>query len=310
MLHNEARLYVSSLYQNLLQRDPGASEFEHWVNFMLDGNPAEDAYYAFVNSQEYKQKKELLHSCSIGDNVTPNNDVLRLFSSFDLDVAELDYLNGQSARIGYLRDLVQSFCSKLDGIADILDVGPHFLTRFLAETASPRPRISTLGYAYPKILPAEFVHGHANIDLNECGSMPLPFASESFDVILICEVIEHLFIPPSIVLSFLRDLLKRPGGVIIAGTPNAVSISKRLRMMMGENPYQELSPQYRSGKVHIREYTMHELHKYGTQAGLKVVFEEYCNYWDQYLFPGARDISALERDVETYRGGLTIVYQV
>jgi 2-polyprenyl-3-methyl-5-hydroxy-6-metoxy-1,4-benzoquinol methylase len=151
------------------------------------------------------------------------------------------------------------------------------------------------------------VHKHATVNLNDCGSLPLPFEPESFDIIVICEVVEHLRIPPDVVLSFLKKLVKKPGGVIIVGTPNAVCLSNRLRMMMGENPFHLLSSDWKSGDVHIREYTMQELRKYGESAGVTVVFEEYCNYWGQFIH--INNIAEIERDIPSYRTGLTIVYQ-
>ena len=238
--------------------------------------------------------------------MTPE-DVLRLFSSFQLDQAEVVYLNGQAKRIAYLRDLVQNYCNEIARPAEILDVGPHFLTRCLIETIAPTPKISTLGYSYPKLVPSEFVKKHSNLDINDSASSALPFEPISFDIVIICEVIEHLFVPPDVVFAFLKQLLK-PQGKIICGTPNAVSISKRLKMMMGENPFQKLFPLYKSYRGHIREYTMDELRKCGELAGLNLHFEDYCNYWDQYLFPGSIEITTLENNVPMYRGGLTIVY--
>jgi Methyltransferase domain len=56
MTSDDARLYVLSLYKNLQKRDPASAEFEHWVKFVQDGNPAEKLFYAFVNSEEYSIK--------------------------------------------------------------------------------------------------------------------------------------------------------------------------------------------------------------------------------------------------------------
>ena len=241
------------------------------------------------------------------DKIT-RDDVLALFSRFDLNDAESAYLEGQAQRIAYLRNLVQTYCTNIVGPADILDVGPHFLTRCIVDTIHPTPRISTIGFDYQNLLPMERVYRRAVLDVNDCGSLPLPFEGNSIDIILLCEIIEHLFIPPDVVYNFLKPLLKK-SGFLIVGTPNAVSISKRLKMVMGENPYQELSPEYKSGMVHIREYTMKELRKYGEWAELNVHYEEYCDYWDQYHFIESQQITALEREDQLFRGGLTIVYQ-
>jgi predicted SAM-dependent methyltransferase len=234
-------------------------------------------------------------------------EVMEIFSSLDLESGQELYLRNQARRLAYLRDLVQRYCDDYHGALRILDVGPHFLTRCLLETISPKPQMSTLGYEFPKLVPRNLIHQHATANLNECGSLALPFEPESFDIILICEVVEHLRIPPDVVLTFLKKLVKKPEGIIIVGTPNAACLSNRLRMMMGENPFQLLSADLGSGAGHIREYTMQELRKYGENAGLNVKFEEYCSYWRQHI--QINNIEEIERDVPSYRTGLTIVYQ-
>jgi predicted SAM-dependent methyltransferase len=237
-----------------------------------------------------------------------SDEVLDLFSSLALDEGEVTYLRGQARRIAYLRDLVQRYCDKHSGVSNILDVGPHFLTRCLLETILPKPEMSTLGVEFPKLVPPNMVHQHATVDLNECGSLPLPFEPESFDIIVICEVIEHLFIPPDVVLTFLKKLVRKPGGIILVGTPNAVCLSNRLRMMQGENPFHLLSPDWKSGAGHIREYTMRELRTYGQSAGLNAVLEEYCDYWGQFIH--IDNIAEIESEVPSYRTGLTIVFHL
>ncbi|MGA3400721.1 MAG: methyltransferase domain-containing protein [Acetobacteraceae bacterium] len=234
-------------------------------------------------------------------------DVVAMFATFGLTPGEAEYLQGQAKRVAYLTDLIQKYCEERGEASHLLDVGPHFLTRCLLESITPRPIMSTIGYEFPKLMPPDMVHEHATIDLNEIGSLPLPFEPESFDIVVICEVVEHLFIPPDVVLSYLMKLLKRPGGIIVLGTPNAVSLAHRLRMMLGENPFHPLNPNWRSGLGHIREYTMQELRSYGEAANLRVVFEEYCDYWEQGMY--IEQIASLERDIPSYRTGLTVVYQ-
>lgn len=79
----------------------------------------------------------------------------------------------------------------------------------------------------------------------------------SYDVIVMAEVIEHLRTPPRHVLAFLRTLLS-PGGVLVIQTPNAVALHKRLEMLLGRNPYEQLRDQ-ENDPGHFREYTKREL---------------------------------------------------
>ena len=54
MTPDDARLYVLSLYRNLLKRDPEPAEFAHWVKVGQDEMRPETLFYAVVNSEEYK----------------------------------------------------------------------------------------------------------------------------------------------------------------------------------------------------------------------------------------------------------------
>jgi SAM-dependent methyltransferase len=234
------------------------------------------------------------------------NDVLQNFESFDLTKGEREYLKGQSKRIAYLTNLVQGYSDKMGGPLSILDVGPHFLTRCLMDLVTPRPQISTLGYPFPKLVPEAEVKRKVVLNFNELPKDKLGFDAGSFDLITICEVVEHLFTPPDVILNLLKPLLKKDGRLIL-GTPNAVSISHRMRMMLGENPFHRLNPNWKSGVAHIREYTMAELRDYAREVGLISDFEEYNDYWGHSMH--IPNIEALERENPSYRGGITIVFK-
>lgn len=237
-------------------------------------------------------------------------DVSALFNELALNDAERRYIEGQSDRLAYLVNLVQKYVDRLDRRAKLLDFGPHFLTRCIIDLVAPSPEIWTIGYAYDKLVPANSVIEHKMVDINACNSSPQPFSDDFFDIIMICELIEHLLIPPNLVFAFAKPMLASPNGVIICGTPNAVSISKRLKMMMGENPFQPLFEDWKHFRGHVREYTMSEICNYGNLAGLSVEMSEYCNYWQQYLFPSSVEISQIENKIPMFMGGLTIVFSL
>jgi len=82
-----------------------------------------------------------------------------------------------------------------------------------------------------------------------------PFDSNSFDLITIIDVTEHLPGSPLKLFEEIKRILK-PGGKLIYGGPNSVSISKRIRMLFGKHPYilleSWLDKNYYS---HYREYS-------------------------------------------------------
>ncbi|HXU02733.1 MAG TPA: methyltransferase domain-containing protein, partial [Polyangia bacterium] len=89
-----------------------------------------------------------------------------------------------------------------------------------------------------------------------------------YDVIVFAEVIEHLYTAPELVLPYLRDLLV-PGGVLLLQTPNAVSLRKRAKLLLGVNPFERIRPE-RDNPGHFREYTASELKDLLAGAGFSI----------------------------------------
>ncbi|NID04185.1 class I SAM-dependent methyltransferase [Luteibacter jiangsuensis] len=90
-----------------------------------------------------------------------------------------------------------------------------------------------------------------NVDVED-----IPFPGP-FDVILFCEVIEHLVSDP---LNALRRIKERlaPGGTLILTTPNVNRLENIVRMLAGANIYDPISGYGVYGR-HNREYNKHEL---------------------------------------------------
>src|SRR5262249_45055192 len=87
---------------------------------------------------------------------------------------------------------------------------------------------------------------------------PLPFEDGAFDVVLYCEVLEHMTSDPLNSLLNLKRVL-RPGGDLILTTPNVARLENVARLVAGGNisgPHSGHRPYGR----HNREYTRHELH--------------------------------------------------
>src|SRR5438874_1182331 len=100
---------------------------------------------------------------------------------------------------------------------------------------------------------------------------PYPLADESFDVVVMTEVLEHLRDYPARSLAEARRIL-RPGGILVLTTPNAAYLRNRLRLVLGRSVYTSLSdwlhglPHAR----HAREYTVSELESVVRHAGLEL----------------------------------------
>ena len=133
---------------------------------------------------------------------------------------------------------------------------------------------------------------------------------------ILAEVLEHLYTAPTLVLRFLQSLL-RPGGLLVVQTPNAAAAVRRVKLLMGKNPY-DLINEDSTNPLHFREYTGDELRRFAVEAGFEVVELEYRNYFDlQHADPEkSANRSSFVRSVEqrfldllppTLRTGITMV---
>ena len=104
----------------------------------------------------------------------------------------------------------------------------------------------------------------------------LPFLAESFDTVLLHNVIEHLHDPLRVLREAHRVLA--PGGVLSIVTENQACLKNRLKSFMGMSIYFPLNRWMsqedrveKSGRLvftgHIREYTRHEIRQMLHRSG-------------------------------------------
>lgn len=156
--------------------------------------------------------------------------------------------------------------------APCLDVGPSPFTQVLRQKTGMR--VDSLGLQ-PDQKGRE--GDHFELDLNHCQQVRKCRRDLGpYKIIVLAEVLEHLYTSPYLVLAYLRSLLV-PGGYLIVQTPNAAALEKRLILLFGKNPYPliELS---RDG--HYRELTLGELKDYASQLDMTVVSAGTHRYFD------------------------------
>jgi len=182
--------------------------------------------FGFVNSGPYHENFELTHHRAVADIHTPERS---------LDILEVGCFTGAvSVSLSRLGHRVTA-----NDVGFILD--DMVLQRFLTEEG-------------------------VGISRFELSRQPLPFADESFDVVILHSVIAHLtFNPIPLLRQFHRVL--RPGGIVYCATPNALSVRKVLAVLRREgylNNVDEMLQNLETGKgmsvgLIWREYTKDEL---------------------------------------------------
>lgn len=95
-----------------------------------------------------------------------------------------------------------------------------------------------------------------------------PYEDNSFDVVLFCEIIEHLLSDPVHALTEIRRVLK-PGGSLILTTPNVARLENAEKILAGQNIYDPYSGYGPYGR-HNREYTEKDLRNLLSENGFKV----------------------------------------
>jgi len=99
----------------------------------------------------------------------------------------------------------------------------------------------------------------------------LPFKSNFFDLVTILDVTEHLPGHPLKILSEIKRVLK-PGGKVILGGPNAFSLMKRIRFLLGKHPHIPLDIWIKEKYFsHYREYGINEHKLLLEKVGFKIL---------------------------------------
>lgn len=99
-----------------------------------------------------------------------------------------------------------------------------------------------------------------------------PIENNYFDIVLACDIIEHLFDPDSFLDKINRSL--KQNGLLIMTTPNLASVGRRILLLLGKNPYIEIS-KYQAVNIalpvgHLRYFTKDGLLKILNYHGFKI----------------------------------------
>jgi SAM-dependent methyltransferase len=117
------------------------------------------------------------------------------------------------------------------------------------------------------------------IELHVAEKGKIPFDAESFDMVTLNDVIEHLHESPRELLNDLIELIKSEGLLFIT-VPNAVNIRKRLDVLRGRTnlpPYDSFYWYPGDWRGHVREYVEGDLRSLSEYLGMEVVELRACD---------------------------------
>jgi len=150
-----------------------------------------------------------------------------------------------------------------------------------------------------------------DIDLFDAERDTYPYPANHFELVLACEVIEHMLFDPMHLLLEARRVLEE-GGRILITTPNIASLTSVARVLHGhDNP--QIHSKYKipvagSSQVaqHMREYTLAELGEAVRDAGFEIEklftepIAEYGFYQPLLLFLEENGYNPADRGEQSY----------
>lgn len=158
-------------------------------------------------------------------------------------------------------DFISTYLKQEKG--NLLDVGCG-LGFFVKAVLTEKPGWSAVGYEISKqaVKFANEQNGMKTVYAGLVQDSKLP--NESFDIITLWDVIEHIPKPHSL-LTYLHGLLK-PGGILFLQTPNFPIQLAKANLKVKLKGMQE-GVHYLEAKDHVNNYKMHTLAELGKQCG-------------------------------------------
>ena len=185
-----------------------------------------------------------------------------------------------SGRMIYLRESFGRFLYTLQlvpaGSGKLLEIGSHpylmslLLRRFTEyETSHTNffgdrfPKRSTQLLLGPDGQEVSITFDNVNVETES-----LPYADGTFDVVMLCEVLEHFALDAHRALTEAKRVMK-PEGHLVLTTPNVARLENVALILAGKNLYDR----YSGGGIyarHNREYTVEEVRRLVTHVGFAV----------------------------------------
>jgi 2-polyprenyl-3-methyl-5-hydroxy-6-metoxy-1,4-benzoquinol methylase len=171
-----------------------------------------------------------------------------------------DKISEQVEDQGYNIDKIQFICSSVDSGLRVLDIGCNngFIGEMLIKNGNEVYGVDIGRAKVHKAIARGLKARVVDIENND-----LPYKANYFDIILLTDVIEHVFDTDMLINKIYRVL--KHGGKLLITTPNVASLARRFMLLLGFNPFLEYSTSFidfvPSPVGHIRYYTHSDLRR-------------------------------------------------
>lgn len=251
----------------------------------------------------------------------PFRSISDVFAAYDFETLPPAPDGGQTVTIDpgiedYLGTHWTRFLTTLDLVADlapgsILNIGTYPPLVFEAMVVNAFPDVDLQGLCLGPHIYSQHVRGRdsrfpdfdirleaANIERDS-----LPYASESFDLVMGMEIFEHLVTDPYFFLSEACRVL-RPGGHLLLSTPNVASHRGVWKTLNGQAPYSFglFVPSDGAYGRHNREYAPREVERLTAAAGFEARVLKTVDVYDDRIDPGTAELLHGRGDDLTLRG--------
>lgn len=301
--------FVKMAYRSVLRREVDPDGLRHYTSQLQTGALQHaDLLETLMQSGEFRDSYAVAddgqYAAFLSDETIRCSAELsshRTFTIADMDnrvpgFVGVEYYEMHKRRFLEMINALSFIEERLNRQLKILEVGSIFSTK-IVRSIFPHSQISTIdileieqiGYGGVFAL-RDLVDRHYRLDLAKDDLERTHLEEQGqFEVILLCEVIEHLLVNPRKVLSFLFRQLKE-GGYIYLTTPNAFKRDNvRLfnRRIMPFPAYPETFSHEDAFMFHIREYGMAELLEFARSAGGVVSGYHFSDCWDDPEIAGS-----------------------
>lgn len=195
------------------------------------------------------------------------------------------YQGASQERIFYVNEALRRFLLTVEMTPKtqepgdkLLELGasPYFLTLLLSSQRSYEIELANyFGDSHPseatqkvkstsRNVEFEFHYRNFNVERDL-----FPYPDDEFQIVLCCEIIEHLTQDPTAMLAEIHRVLK-PGGYLLLTTPNILNLRYLLALVRGHNFLHPYSGYGVYGR-HQREYTLAELTDLVSGCGFEVI---------------------------------------